>query len=196
MRVLTTIRGNPVLLDEDGMLSFTAGATIDGDGGYRTYCPAGAPTQGLDYLANAGGPGNWYGVVTRADGQPVVQRASDPFPGCYVSATTYQRKDVPVTSPRRYLDSETELFTVVPGPVRRMVAGVVIGCLSIVTYRNKSKIAVVGDVGPATHLGEISIALARELGIPSSPKNGGISAGVIYKMFPGVPAPGYELQPA
>lgn len=184
------------MLDEDGMISFSAGATIDGDGGFRTYCPPGAPTQGLDYLANAGGPGNWYGVVTDIGGDPVVQKPDDPFPGCYVSATTYQRKEFGAFDPRRYLDSETELFTVVPGPVRHMVGPVVMGCLAIVSYKGKSRVAVVGDSGPASHLGEISIALARELGIPSSPKDGGISAGVSYKMFPGIAAPGYELQPA
>ncbi len=196
MRVLTVIRGNPIMVDEDGMLSFTSGATIDGDGGLRTYCPPGASVPGLDYLANAGGPGNWYGVVTGIDGNPVVQKPNDPFPGCYVSATTYQRKEFGVFDPRRYLDSELERFTVIPGPVRRMVAPVVIGCLAVVTYRNKSRIAVVGDCGPGTHLGEISMALARDLGIPWSPKDGGVSSGVIYKMFPGVACPNYELQPA
>jgi hypothetical protein len=194
--VLTVIRGNPVMLDDDGMISFTAGATIDGDGGFRTYCPASASTEGLDYLANAGGPGNWYGVVTGVDGRPVEQGASDPFPGCYVSSTTYVHREFHATNPRRYLDSETELFTVIPGPVRLMVRPVVIGCLAVVTYRSKSRIAVVGDVGPATHLGEVSIALAAELGIPSSPKNGGVDSGVIYKIFPGIAAPGYELQRA
>lgn len=184
------------MIDDDGMLSWTAGATIDGDGGFRTYCPAGASTQGLDYLANAGGPGNWFGVVTGVDGEPVVQRDGDPFPGCYVSSTTYQRREFHPANPRRYLDSETELFTVVPGPVRMMVRPIVIGCLAVVSYGGRGRIAVVGDSGPASHLGEVSIALAKALGIPSSPKNGGVDSGVSYKLFPGIPCPGYELQPA
>lgn len=37
--------------------------------------------------ANAGRPDNWWGIVTR-HGEPVIQGANDPAPGCYVSTTS------------------------------------------------------------------------------------------------------------
>jgi Fungal chitosanase of glycosyl hydrolase group 75 len=62
---------------------------IDADGSPHAYHPNGSP-PGLDYLANAGKPGNWYGIVTdnqKASGNPVVQGSSDPAPGFYISST-------------------------------------------------------------------------------------------------------------
>lgn len=38
------------------------------------------------------------------------------------------------------------------------------------------------DIGP--HPGEGSIAMADALGIPSSPKHGGVDSGVTYVAFP------------
>src|SRR5947207_206279 len=44
--------------------------------------------------------------------------------------------------------------------------------------------AVYGDVGPANKIGEGSIALAAALGVPSSPKSGGVGHGIVYIVFP------------
>ncbi|MBW1728304.1 MAG: hypothetical protein JRI63_06915 [Deltaproteobacteria bacterium] len=43
-------------------------------------------TKRIDFLANAGRPGNWKSLVShngRTKGVPVVQGLSDPFPGFY-----------------------------------------------------------------------------------------------------------------
>ena len=62
-----------------------AGMAIDADGangqtgGVPVYAPQGFTPGPLDFLANAGGPGNWFGVVTdtgEEDGTPVKQNAS------------------------------------------------------------------------------------------------------------------------
>jgi len=51
-----------------------AGMEIDGDrangqtGGVPVYAPKGYTPAPLDFLANAGGPGNWFGVVTDTGG--------------------------------------------------------------------------------------------------------------------------------
>jgi hypothetical protein len=45
--------------------------------------------------------------------------------------------------------------------------------------------AIFADIGPKGRIGEGSIALADNLGIPSSPRHGGISSGAIYVVFPG-----------
>ena len=92
-------------LNSDGSYTFLAGMTIDADGanghdgsGRAAYGPPG--TDPLDYLANAGHEGNWWGIVTVA-GRPVVQHAGNPAPGYYISTTSYQREGYAITDPAR-----------------------------------------------------------------------------------------------
>lgn len=188
------VRGEPVTLADDGSVSFIAGMTIDADGGRRTYAPPNVGLKPLDYLANAGEDGNWYGLVTDAEGKPIIARS-----GYYISPTTYERKQYARSNPERYLDPETEFFAVYPGPLRRLVRPVVLGCRVVVEdlQSGTSKDGVAGDAGPATHLGEASIAYAEFFGVDPSPKWGGTDEKRFrYTFFPGVPAKGYELQPA
>ena len=189
-----TVRGVPIIWDNEGVgLLFTGGMTIDADGSPRAYGPAG--TKPLDDLENAGHPGNWWGLVCGINGRPWIQEPRDVCPGYYVSTTSYQRAEFQRTDPRRYLDSETVPFIVVPGPLRRAVEPVVLGCRATVTYHGQTVEAVVGDFGPASHLGEASIATAQALGIGSDPRTGGVDSGVLYHLVPGQAAPGFELQP-
>src|SRR4051795_6503541 len=97
-RVIGTIRDkdtgiNVTITEEnDDSVTFSAGATLDGDGanGQGGEAPCYAPSgwgHTLDVIGNAGGPGDWYGVVTDSgdeDGNPVVQGKNDPCPGAYV----------------------------------------------------------------------------------------------------------------
>ena len=91
-----------------------AGMTIDGDGangqtgGVPVYAPKGFTPAPLDHLANAGEPGNWFGVVTdtgKKDGKPVKQKATDPAPGAYVSATSYRWPERARIDPLAYVDA-------------------------------------------------------------------------------------------
>lgn len=94
------------------------------------------------------------------------------------------------------LNADTENYIVVPPAIIRGVSGVVLGCKARVSYQGLAVDAVVGDIGPRKKIGEISIALAKALGIPSSPLTGGVDSGVDYHLWPGVPAPGYQLKPS
>ena len=91
-------------------------------------------------------------------------------------------------------------YVVVNPYVRRNAIGVVIGCRALVTYKGKSVEAVVADVSGANDIGEISIAAALAVAIPSSPRTGGVDGGVQFEIWPGTPAvvsaERYELQPA
>lgn len=185
---------------DDGTVNFRGGMTIDADGGRRTYAPAGSGLPALDYLANAGEPGNWYGLVCTPNGQPIVAPS-----GYYVSPTTYRRrvdasgKAISFADPRAYLDPETEAFVVFPGPLRRMVKPVLLGCKVIIQdmITGAELLGVAGDAGPATHLGEASIFVANHFRIPASPKHGGTDEKRFrYTFVPGIAAKGYELQPA
>ena len=189
-------------LNPDGSYTFVAGMTIDADGanghdgsGRAAYGPPG--TQPLDYLANAGHEGNWWGIVT-VNGRPVVQHNGDPAPGYYISTTSYQREGLAITDPDRYLDSATEMFIVLPKHWWTMMPGIVLGCRATVldSLTGREAECIVGDFGPRSHIGEGSIALAKFFGLNADPKQGGVeSKRFTYTFYPGISLDGYELQP-
>ena len=170
-----------------------AGMMIDGDGARNIYAPKGFGKP-LDYLANAGGPGNWYGVVTdngKASGNPVAQKKGDPFPGSYVSATSYEFPGFSRGDPNRYVDSAKVPYIVLPSHWRAQAKGVVLGCKAQIEDTHTGNIidAVVADFGPKAKLGEASIAAANLCGVRSSPKDGGTSdLRFRYTFWPGVAA--------
>ena len=204
--VLLKIDGVPVYIDHDenGMehVYWTGEMTVNGDGSPRCYGPEG--TEPLDYLDNAGQPGNWWGIYAPPDGtgKPVIQGAHDPWPGYYVSMTAYIRTEYAASDPRRYLDSETVAFSVVPGNVRKATVGICKGCRCRITDKKSKHKAgrflecVIGDIGPTNHLGEASMAVAKFFGLNPDPKKGGSSDATRfqYEMWPGVAAKGYKLQ--
>jgi hypothetical protein len=164
---------------------YEAGLMIDADGAHHAYHPDGR--SGLDYLANAGQPGNWWALVTHngeSNGQPLIQTATDPAPGFYIASTSLQDPNRDRKDPRRYVNSEAVNFIVLP---RGLDLGAKLGDFATV-IRPASGVcayAVYADVGPVAKIGEGSIALAAALGIPSNPKTGGIAHGIIYLVLPG-----------
>jgi hypothetical protein len=193
LELLTTIGGVAVRRRRgESAFFFTAGMSIDADGAPRAYHPAlpgrpgGAP-PGLDDLRNAGSPGNWFGIVTDAQGRPVVQRRSDPAPGFYVSATSLaNRGSFGPADPRRYVDASSVPFFVLPAPALH-VGHARLGDFGVVLNKHNGKLAfaILADVGPKTRIGEGSIALAHALGIPGSPIAGGAAGAVVYLVFAG-----------
>lgn len=195
-KILTYIGTNPVFIDDDGKVSFMGEMSINGDGSPRAYAPVGFG-QPLDYLANAGHPGSWWGIATDSTGKPIIQGKDDPYPGYYVSTTSLKNHGFKHGDPRREVDSEKVPFIVVPPQIIKGVKPVVLGCKARITDTKTGAYvnAVVADVGPKTHLGEASIAAAIALGIPSDPKNGGSSQKrFLYELWPGIAAEGFKLQ--
>ncbi len=182
---LLRIGGTPVL-SVSGAIAWKAGMSVDADGAPKAYHPR--PKQGLDCLANAGHPGDWWALVTdtgKPDGQPILQGPTDPAPGFYVSTTSLQNVDKPVSDPRRYVDASTVPYIAV-SPVLRDKAKVKLGDFVVVTNGDRRAFAIVADIGPKQHLGEGSIALAEALGLPSNAcHGGGAKKGVRYVAFPG-----------
>ena len=82
------------------------------------------------------------------------------------------------------LDPTRINYTVLPIGFEARHPGVRLGDVVAVVYRGKVAYAIYGDRGPRGKIGEGSIRLARELGIPSSPIHGGASGGVQYVVFP------------
>lgn len=173
---------------DDGSVIWIAEFTVDADGSPRAYHSKGSP-PGLDYLANAGHPGNWWGLACNSAGVPFVQGKSDPSPGFFVSTTSYKVPGFRHGDPRRELNSEKVPFIVVPGPLIKALPGAVLGCWASVQDVRTGQLveAMVGDVGPAKHLGEGSIASATQLGLSGDPKRGGSSRKVFkFTIRPGV----------
>jgi hypothetical protein len=199
-KVLLKIGGVPVYEDSDGTVHWVGEMTIDADGCPRAYGPSG--TKPLDYLANAGYPGNWWALVCDSNGQPVVQKEGDkekwPWPGYYISTTAYLVAGYEKTDCRRYVDSEKVCFAVVPGNVRMSIPPKFMGCKVVITDQktNKTLECSCCDVGPSSHLGEASMAAAEFFGLSPNPKSGGSSDKLRwhYRMFPGVRSKDYPLQ--
>ena len=84
----------------------------------------------------------------------------------------------------RSVNAETVPYFVLPGGQYKHL-GIKLGDIAAVRYNGKVAFAVFADVGPRHKLGEGSIALAQELGIPASPRTGGVRSGVEYLVFPG-----------
>lgn len=160
-----------------GAFVWRSGLEVDADGAPNAYNRD--EKAGLDYLDNARSKTGWCGIVTDQMGAPYVQGPDDPAPGFYVSPTSLQRRDLPVYDPRRYVNACEVPYITCTHDMR--ARGVMLGDVAMVGYKANTCPAIVADVGPKP--GEGSVALARSLGIPSSPRNGGVDVGVYFVVF-------------
>jgi len=144
----------------------------DDDGAPRAYSPRGRAGGALDYTANAGHPGNWYGIVTnnnRPSGTPIIQGPNDPAPGFYVSSTSLADGTKKSVDPRRYVDASTVPYVVLPSQLQK-TGGAKMGDIATVINLKTGKLshAIVADSGPSNHIGEGSLALEKAIGASGS----------------------------
>ena len=155
---------------------------IDADGAPNAYHP---DNLGTDDLVNAGHLGNWWALVTDR-GEPIIQRQG-PFEGFYVSMTWLHREDGLHTpsDPEYWVDARHVPYLAIPRSVFEP-AGIGKGDLAFVLNEQTgaASYAIVADWGTEETLGEGSIALAELIGVPSSPRVGGVPGGVVYLVFP------------
>lgn len=187
--------------DETGeLVSFDADGDIDADGANGQHGQRAAymtDNRGSELLANGGmamrggkvvGVTSWWTDIVLAgqDGNPLVLEG-----GVIPSMTAYKYPKLPRNDPARYVDSETIPGIVVPPVVLDRTAGIVLGCKCKVTHlpTGVSQLGVVFDVGPRAKIGEISMQMARSIGVNPSPRIGGEERKVLrYEIWPGVPA--------
>jgi hypothetical protein len=165
---------------------FKSSMAIDADGAPNAYHPSGS--QGLDDLANAGKPGDWWGLVTHdgtKTGVPVIQPPTAPAPGFYVSMTSLVNPSKQPADPHRYVDSTKIPYIALPRQLMRR-AGIGLGDYAVVLNpaTGKSSYAVFADVGPDNALGEGSIALATAIGVNPDARKGGTRLRIFYLVFP------------
>ncbi len=197
---LAVIKGITVVQDDDGRVHWQSGAAVDADGANGQNGNPFAYREddtGLDALANAGYPNKRWRDVLVVD--PDTDQPADDGNGNWYSSTTYVWKGRPLET--RYVDATVVPYVVVNPHVRAKAKGVVIGCKARVTYKSKKKTidSVVADVSGGKDIGEMSIAAAKNLGIPDSPRHGGVDSGVSFEFWPDqaatVNGEVYELQP-
>ncbi len=191
--------------DDDGRVFFKADGDIDADG---ANAQAGGPAayradnKGTESLANGGMAvragkvicaKSWAReiVILGKDNEPQI------FPGGVIASTTWYRHPGKLANdPTAYVDAETVPYIVVPPLIIQATHGVVRGCRARVTLGKLSVECVVADKGPRDKIGELSIAAARAIGLPCSPRKGGTDKPeLLYELWPGVAAPGFVLQP-
>ncbi|HEY1038248.1 MAG TPA: T9SS type A sorting domain-containing protein [Bacteroidia bacterium] len=179
-----TLSGFDVYIhNPSGATMYRAKFYIDADGSPRAYGPN---NSGLDYTANAGYPGNWWALVTDANGDPILQGPSDPYPGMYVCATSLVNSNYGLTNPLRYVNSETVPYIAMPQNVLAD-GGIQRGDVAYVynTVTGQSCFAIYADAGNNTSIGEGSIYLASQVGVDPDVRTGGTSQGIIdYVVFP------------
>lgn len=168
---------------------YRAALTIDADGALHAYNPQ---NTGLDFNENGKYPsGKWFAVVCSdppANLKPVVQGPNDPAPGYYISTTSLENTALAKTNPHRYVDSETIPYFVLPGSDSVKNLGAKLGDFGVVYNAKNGTLcyAIYADSGPKGKIGEGSIALAKALKIPSSPKVGGLEERkLLFVVFPG-----------
>ncbi len=192
--------------DNGGRVYFKADADIDADGANgQNGGPAAyrKDNSGSEHLANGGmairdgkvvcaKPWARDIVILGLDNEPKV------FPGGIIASKTwYRHPGKAANDPAAYVDSETVPYIVVPPIIIQNTAGIVRGCKARVSFGGRTVDCVVADKGPRNKIGELSIAAARAIGIPESPRHGGTDEPVIaYELWPGIVAPGFVLQPA
>jgi hypothetical protein len=166
---------------------YESGLAVDADGAYRAYHPV--DQLGLDSLAHAGRPGNWWALVTdngKSDGRPLVQGIRDPAPGYFVSMTALNdSRDPNLRNPHRYVDALKFPYVVLhPKALEYARLG---DFATVVNLRNgRFSPALVADISaPDLPVGEGSIALAEALDIDPSPRHGGTDGGVLYLIHSG-----------
>lgn len=196
-----------IIEDDDGRVHFTADADIDADGangqnGAKAAYMVG--DAGLEALANGGMKMQSGRVVER---EPwfrdivLLDAHGDPREfagGVIASKTSYRWFGKAADDPAAYVDSATVRYIVVPPVVIQKTAGAVLGCRCRVTnlLNGRSAEGIVADAGPTTKDGELSIAMAEAVGIPSSPRSGGMdTAHVLYEVWPGQSASGFATAP-
>ena len=183
----------------DGSVVFAGRVTVDADGAPRAYNPS---NTGLDFLGNAGKPGNWFGVVTdtgKPNGKPIVQGADDPAPGFFVSATAMTNPAVGNRRKQRnYVDSSTIPYVALSPLIARIEGNQ--GRLAMVARLSGDGVAqpaIQADQAPRSGIGEASIELTQRLGLNPSPKVGGTgSRDFLYLVLPPTERAGFPADAA
>jgi len=171
-------------------VELTTSMAIDVDGAPNAYGPRGKPALDFELNAHEGAraSGEIVGYLTKADGRtPELQGPQDPFPGYYISTTSFQDESNPNRlDPRKYVDA-TKINYVVLGRFAAKSGAKPGDFVAVYSKQTgKSVFGIIGDSGNSSGA-EGSLALLQALGYAfSDGKTGGIEQkDIVIRYFPG-----------
>jgi hypothetical protein len=165
-------------------IHYIADLSVDVDGHPKSYRLDNRKPPALDDLHKSAGypDGDWWNVLV-ADpdtGKPYVDAL-----GFCVSMTSYQRMGYVRTDRRRYVNPEVVPYSVLPGAIRRICKGVVLGCASRITrVTDKIKVETVYADSSGGNIGEAGWMAAQTFGSQWSASNGDERRIYLYEFFP------------
>jgi len=187
-----TFRTNVYEISKESIVFFCADYDLDADGSPRAYNPS---NTGILHNDNGRNPytKRWFAVVVK-NGVPILQDNYCPYPGFYISTTSLEIKKYKFNDYRRYINSESIPYFVLPGGKYKEYhkMNMKLGDIGLIYNLSNQRyvFAVFADVGPGKIIGEGSIKLANELGIKTYiDKKGRIRGGedrgkIVYILFP------------
>src|SRR5436190_11420731 len=190
MRLLSTIKGTSIkqhVQDEEGDIKifYTADLSVDVDGSRHSYRLDNDPKLALDDIhASAGWPhSSWQNVLVRDPKEPDMPYVDEE--GYCVSMTSYQREGFNSIDRRRYVDAAVVSYAVIPGIVRRLCEGVLLGCAARITDTlTKASIDCVMADFSGYSIGEASLAAAHYFSPHLSARNGDERPIYLYEFWP------------
>ncbi len=188
-KLLKTIQGVNVYQDEDKRIHYIADMSVDVDGAHHSYRLDNKRPPALDDVhASAGWPnGSWENVLA-----PDPKHTASPYvdtDGFCVSMTSYFRQDFDFIDRRRWVDAEAVPYMVLPGSIRQLCKGVVLGCKARITRTTDGKFVdgVYAD-SSGSNIGECSVFAAKVFGEQWSASNGDERKIYEYQFWPDEPA--------
>lgn len=186
--------GVPVARHEDGSLEWQGSAGVGIIGSPRAFHPLNLGALGDINEARMTG----YRGFVKDGGELRLQGAEEPAYGYCTTTTAYRKPGHEIADVRSSLDAEADAYVSLPARIwlhAAQLPGPLLGCLCHVFDPEKFGwiMAVVGDVDDGD--GRLSLAAWGELTHGTKYQRGGCLSGMVWRVFPGVPCPGYELQP-
>lgn len=168
---------------------FKADFDLDADGSPWAYHPK---NTGLLHNLNGGGTPPSPSVIYYTPNKfPYIQKNIDPAPGYYLSMTSLKLTSYSDSDYRKYVNPDSISYFVLPGGMLK-TQNVSIGDIGLIYNLNNQKhsFAIYADSGPSKIIGEGSLKLAKNLGIPfrvneKGRLRGGLDEGnILYIVFP------------
>jgi len=193
-KLLKVIQGVSVYQDQDDApkpwrIHYVADLSVDVDGAPHSYRLDNRKPPALDDIhASAGWPNSeWWNVLVRDPQNP--NRPYVDAEGFCISMTSYQREQYGKTDRRRYVDPTVVEYMVLPGAIRKMCHGVVLGCAARMT-RVTDHVVVDGVYADSSgnSIGEAGIKAAQRFGLQWNANNGDERKIYLYEFFPDQPA--------
>ena len=197
MKVLAIMQGVRVFQDEAGdihedarpkRIHYVADLSVDVDGAEKSYRLDNKRPPALDDIRASAGwnHGTWWNVLVRNSENPSMPYVDEN--GFCISKTSYLRPQFAETDRRRYVDPLTIPYSVLPGKIRELCNGVVLGARARITRTTDGAfVDTVYADSSGYNIGEAGILAAKRFGEQWNANNGDERKIYLYEFFPDEP---------